>query len=697
MAVEIKDIIEVTETTSLQDFRNKIAELREEISKLKLAGEDYSKEAQQISVLQGHIGEVMNASKKNVDAQKGSMNELLATLRQQKEEWKALGNVEQADIDRKAKLTAEINKTKAAINEMNHSIGNYQDNVGNYSNSIVDAFSKMGISFGGTTSKMMGMFGTMEGGLSGLTKSFKNLWATLLANPIGVVIAAIGGLVAAFSTLSNAIHDNEQLELRMHEAMAAFRPLKDGFKRWLDELAEGFVAFSEKVAQAYNWVRELIAAYTDWLGLTEGRTQEVKEEIENYSMLAKAENDYLKANREVRKSNSRDEARIAQLRDEAMYAKDAAEKETKLREARELQEKVNKRNINLAEADLALKKANAMLTPNSTKVENELADAEVRVNNERARGANALRGLDRQLKGYGNTAGSAKKSIDELADSERELAAALRETERAASDAENAVLDGLQKALDLQQAEIDKRKTAMELEMEDYEQKKALLEEYHLSTEELEQNHEERMAELRAEVEQAEYEELLRQRNAEKAIDEQRTKEYEKLMKARQTATQNMASGTVGIMKQVSRAMGESTKLGKGFAIAAATIDTIASAVTGFRAGMNQWADAGPMAWMAPVQAALNATMALTAGFAEVQKIKSVDTSGNSAGGSTGGAVALAIPNIEGLSSPVDYTRQVTTETEKEEMNQNNRVYILESDIQQSNNRVKVREEETTF
>ena len=96
------------------------------------------------------------------------------------------------------------------------------------------------------------------------------------------------------------------------------------------------------------------------------------------------------------------------------------------------------------------------------------------------------------------------------------------------------------------------------------------------------------------------------------------------------------------------------------------------------------------------LQAAINATAALVAGYAQVQKIASVDTSGN-AQASGGGATALAIPNIEGLSSPIDYTRQVTTETEREQMNQDNRVYILESDIQQSNNRVRVREEETTF
>jgi hypothetical protein len=165
-------------------------------------------------------------------------------------------------------------------------------------------------------------------------------------------------------------------------------------------------------------------------------------------------------------------------------------------------------------------------------------------------------------------------------------------------------------------------------------------------------------------------------------------------MKARETATKNMVSGTTGILKNLAAAWGENTKMAKGFSIAAATIDTIAAAVAGFRAGFNQWKDVLP--WMAPVQAALNATMALTAGFAEVQKIRSVDTSGNSNAGG-GMATAMAIPNIEGLSTPMDYTRQVVTDTEREEMNQDSRVYILESDIQQSNNRVRVREEETTF
>ncbi len=766
MAIDIQEILRMDTSEgvrSLGQIREEIAKLREALLNLTEGSEDYETVAKAVYQRQQEISGVMNASKKYIDAEQGSMNQLLATLRRQKEEWKALGDVERADIERKKQLTVEINKTKAKINEMNESIGNHQHNVGNYTNSIIEAFQKMGTSFGGSTTKIMGMFTTIQGGTAATAAGFKSLWATMLANPIGIVIAALGALVGAVSAVTKAIHDNEESEMRMHQAMSAFRPIKDSFKRWLDEVGQSFVLFTEKVAETYNAIRETIAAFTDWMGLTEGREAKVHEEIQAYNDLAKAENNYIKASREVRKANAKQEARIAELRDEAMYTKDVAEKERMLKEARELQEKVNSRNIKIAEADLALKKANAMLTPNSTQVENELADAEIRVEEARRNGANALRALDRQLKGFGNTVGHTTKKTDEHAKAlEREREAMLKAHEQAKKNAEQ-----------IQKESEEALMSAEEKEIKTYEERRKELEDFNLDTEALDEVHRKKMqefaekdAEARKKVaeETMAYEKDLEERRAkregsgkfsdweieeiinrndqefeaEKALaeakialneelmgvyaenDEKRValerenaklredianadferekkneKAYEKLLDARLNAAKGMGSGISTILKGVSKAFGENTKASKGFAIAAATIDTIGAAVAGFKAGYNQWKDTGYMAFMAPIQAALNATAALAAGYAQVQQIRNVDTSGNNTGG--GSAMALAIPNIEGLSSPVDYTRQVTTQTEQEEMNQNNRVYILESDIQQSNNRVKVREEETTF
>lgn len=764
MAIELNEILRIDDTTTLQDFRNKIRELREEISRLKLEGKDYTKQAEEINVVQGHLSEVMNASKKYTADAEGSFNALNAQLRQLKEQWKATG-----DEARRAALGEEIRKVKGQMNTMNESIGNYQHNVGNYTNSIVDAFKQMGISFGGTSAKFASMAGILTGGLSKLGGAFKSLWGVLKANPIGIVLVALGGLVGAFSKLREAIRNNEESELRWHQAMAAFQPIKDKFTNWLDEAAQGFVNLAEAVADAWVWLRKTYAAYTDYMGYSTGRKERVEAEQAFAKEVGAAEAQLIQLERQTKKMNATDEVTLTQARELASMTNDRAKQVEYLTTAKEAQQRINERNVKLAEEEYKLLEMQSRTTNNSIEVNNQLNDAEVKIIQTRANGNLALIRLNRQITNNNATLSKHKEAVDEDAKALERM----REASLMAAEAE------AQRAQEVYQESLEALKSETEKEEEEYQKRKQLLIEHNLSTEALDAEHhrkevemltaryeaeykaeeakvdfefqmEERRRELEArqgngeggtgidaamrEAELADEEmERFRAYTEEKirlnelqmlafeegseewtAIDQENTqlrmemaeKEFaakqkhdkaeKKLIQARQDAYRAMAMGTAGILKDLSAAMGESTKMGKGFAIASATIDTIASAVAGFRAGYNQWRDAGPMAWMAPVQAAINATAALVAGYAQVQKIASVDTSGN-AQASGGGATALAIPNIEGLSSPIDYTRQVTTETEREQMNQENRVYILESDIQQSNNRVRVREEETTF
>lgn len=767
MAIELNEILRIDDTTTLQDFRNKIRELREEISRLKLEGKDYTEQAEKISVVQGHLSEVMNASKKYTTDAEGSFNALNAKLRQLKEEWKATG-----DEARRAALGEEINKVKGQMNTMNESIGNYQHNVGNYTNSIIDAFKQMGISFGGTSAKFASMAGILTGGLSKLGGAFKSLWGVLKANPIGIVLAAVGALVGAFSKLRQAIRNNEESELRFHQALAAFQPIKDKFTNWLDEAGQGFVNFTEAVADAWVWLRKTYAAYTDYMGYTTGRKERVEAEQAFAKEVGAAEAKLIQLTRETKRLNATDEVTLTQARELASMTNDRAKQVEYLTAAKEAQQRINERNIKLAEEEYDLLKKQTSTTNNSIEVNNKLNDAEVKVIQTRANGNLALVRLNRQITNSSATLSKHKEAVDEDAKALEQM----REASLRAAEAE------AQRAQEIYQESLEALKSETEKEEEEYQRRRQLLMDHNLSTEALDEEHRRKRVELLTAQQEEEFKmqearvdfefQMQERRNAlaqkeegggdteggsgieramreaeladeemerfrtyaeEKirlnelqmlafeegseewtAIDQENTqlrmemaeKEFaakqkhdkaeKKLIQARQDAYRAMAMGTAGILKDLSSAMGESTKMGKGFAIASATIDTIASAVSGFRAGYNQWKDASFMAWMAPVQAAINATAALVAGYAQVQKIASVDTSGN-AQASGGGATALAIPNIEGLSSPIDYTRQVTTETEREQMNQDNRVYILESDIQQSNNRVRVREEETTF
>lgn len=764
MAIELNEILRIDDTTTLQDFRNKIRELREEISRLKLEGKDYTKQAEEINVVQGHLSEVMNASKKYTADAEGSFNALNAQLRQLKEQWKATG-----DEAKRAALGEEINKVKGQMNTMNESIGNYQHNVGNYTNSIVDAFKQMGISFGGTSAKFASMAGILTGGLSKLGGAFKSLWGVLKANPIGIVLAAVGALVGVFSKLRQAIRNNEESELRWHQAMAAFQPIKDKFTNWLDEAAQGFVNLAEAVADAWVWLRKTYAAYTDYMGYTTGRKERVESEQAFAREVGRAEGKLVQLERQTKKLNATDEVTLTQARELASMTSDRAKQVEYLTAAKEAQQRINERNVKLAEEEYNLLKMQTSTTNNSIEVNNKLNDAEVKVIQTRANGNLALIRLNRQITNSNATLSKHKEAVDE----DVKALEKMREASLRAAEAE------AQRAQEVYQESLEALKSETEKEEEEYQKRRQLLIEHNLSTEALDAEHHRKEVEMLTARYEAEYkaeearvdfefqmEERRREMEARQgngeggtgieaamreaeladeemerfrtyteekirlnelqmlafeegseewtAIDQENTqlrmemaeKEFaakqkhdkaeKKLIQARQDAYRAMAMGTAGILKDLSAAMGENTKMGKGFAIASATIDTIASAVSGFRAGYNQWKDAGPMAWMAPVQAAINATAALVAGYAQVQKIASVDTSGN-AQASGGGATALAIPNIEGLSSPIDYTRQVTTETEREQMNQDNRVYILESDIQQSNNRVRVREEETTF
>jgi hypothetical protein len=79
-----------------------------------------------------------------------------------------------------------------------------------------------------------------------------------------------------------------------------------------------------------------------------------------------------------------------------------------------------------------------------------------------------------------------------------------------------------------------------------------------------------------------------------------------------------------------------------------------------------------------------------------IQKIKNTDVTGGSTS-SLGGSASVT-PNIGSYSSelPVNYTRNITTSSEMDELNKEQKVYILESDIQESNKKVSIRESESS-
>ena len=734
MAIELKEILEMP-TNTLNEIREKISQLKEALNEYTVGTKEQQKAAEELIKVQQQQKAAMAGVAVESNGNVKSFNELNAELRRLKEEWKST-----TDETRRNQLTLDVNNVKKQINDMNESIFNYQHNVGNYTNSIVSAFGQMGISVGKPVQMMSSMFGLLTGGLQKAMEAFQKLWVVIAANPVGALIAALGTLIVFWDDIKEALGSVETAQDKVTKAtddyITKLKDLQTEQERTLKLMRAMGYSEAEVASQRVSNLK-------DQLGETTTKLEEQKAELADleswWKRIGRAVMSVLKYIMPVTEYT-------------AEYFGMGGKVDGLKESIKKLEEE--QKNLNNAVADaqvdeyVAITDADKKATDATTAARNKATEAAKRY-------AEQLKKLAEEHQKYiDDLVKQEEDKVDKIIDADlkgmQKAFEIQREAEQAGRSAvqrenddynlrkralEKYHLDtkALEKQHQLNLAEIRNKaaQDALDFEYQMQERRNALaqkeegggdteggsgieraMREAELADEEMERFRTYTEEKIRLnELQMLSFEEgseewtaidqentQLRMEMAEKefAAKQKHDKAEKKLIQARQDAYRAMAMGTAGILKDLSSAMGESTKMGKGFAIAAATIDTIASAVAGFRAGMNQWADAGPLAFMAPIQAAINATAALVAGFAQVQKIQSVDTSGN-AQASGGGATALAIPNIEGLSSPIDYTRQVTTETEREQMNQDNRVYILESDIQQSNNRVRVREEETTF
>lgn len=147
-------------------------------------------------------------------------------------------------------------------------------------------------------------------------------------------------------------------------------------------------------------------------------------------------------------------------------------------------------------------------------------------------------------------------------------------------------------------------------------------------------------------------------------------------------ATLSVASSIAGSMSQI---WGEETKVGKGFAVAQALIDTYAAANAAYKAMAG-------IPFAGPVLGATAAVAAIAAGIANVKQILSVKTDGSisSTGVSVSAPAALNTP-------PVEYTRNLLGDKETDELNQPVKCFVVESDITNAQTKVAVTESNASF
>ena len=187
----------------------------------------------------------------------------------------------------------------------------------------------------------------------------------------------------------------------------------------------------------------------------------------------------------------------------------------------------------------------------------------------------------------------------------------------------------------------------------------------------------------------------LRELEAEKAYADSR----KEIWKASLSIMQQAASGVSSILGTIADAYDNNTKKtkkeaekAKNLRIAGATIDMLQGAVTAYAGAQSLGVPMGP------IIGAINAAAVVATGIANIAKIKSTPIS-TSSSSSTSASVpaAVAAPAVQ---AEVTQVRTLTGASEEDRLNRmasDQRVYILESDIEAKQDQRRVEVAETTF
>lgn len=200
-------------------------------------------------------------------------------------------------------------------------------------------------------------------------------------------------------------------------------------------------------------------------------------------------------------------------------------------------------------------------------------------------------------------------------------------------------------------------------------------------------------ADIAVQIEQDKWAHIKAMRDKDAELEKEHWSNVSKIAQAGLGAISGVLDGLADAMEANGDDSAAAQERIKNMRIAAATIDTIGGAIGAFM----QATATIPPPWGQIVGAAQAAAVVAT-GIAQIAKIRQTDVSGDSAG--SGGVSAPAAVQAPTISPQFNQVRNITGASEEERLNRmagDQRVYVLESDIEAARNARRVRVEESTF
>lgn len=744
---------------TIKGLREEIKSLKTQLESAEIGSEQFTEASKALAEAQNELKTAMTATKATVENADGSYNALVQTMSELKKEWRATADeVKRNELGQQIdNINTQLKELDASVGNYQRNVGNYAESFSEAMKSqqeatevtraklesiqkvasglasgyaaVQGAMALMGVEneklektfvrlqaaialaqgIGGLKDLVEGIGSAkvaFKGAITGV-KSFivglNGMKAAIVGTGIGALVVALGMLVQYLMTMKDEADEtadsinklNQEMDyLKIAVDKVAFSNSERALQNYKQAVidAKGDVNKLKQAQKEYNdelaksEKRQLLAAQALWQDkLTKAETEQKNWKSEDGDEVwNNAEENRKKAEQELQAINQRllkiEEDTQNKIVEKAIQSNEkAVEAANKKKE--EITE-IHNRLLNSIMSDQEVELNNLKITYEKEKellkgrkqdlllLENEYQNEVNKINAKYAEERKAKQEkLEQELKDELTKKISGIDTKQGYKEQETEVKYDAKETDHPVQAIQN---------------EIDKLGELREVRLEAHNERLKQIDEL-LSNEQI-------VGQMRIDLEN-EKSNLIR----ENAIEEQRfIIENSKLQKERineeKKLKQQQVSATISTTKSmlsaVSDLMKDGSKEQKGVASAIATMDAL-QAANGAYAAMASIPVVGPALGIAAAAAAL------ASGYANVKAIWAVDESGSNTP-SLGTASVTPTFNAE-QAMPVEYTRNIMTDSEMETINQPTKVYVLESDITDAQKTVEVRESNATF
>lgn len=755
--------------TSLNDLRNNIRLLKEQLSSLEIGSEDYRATLTQLTTNQNALRQAMNSTGTGVaelNTAISSTGKSYASLQAQmaalRKEWRLVDQSTEAGQARFAQLSQQINALNDELKAMDASTGSFQRNVGNYSSAfnglnvataqIVRELPSAAVSLntfflaisnnipmlvdqiGLLREQNAKLIATGEKGISifsAVAKSFLS-WNTVLTLVITAVTLfgdkmvkfvgdmfkgkeAVDSAAVAAQKYSEAMDEVNKSQAEataeasayysiatdvnrsMEDRLAAASKLKQEYPDYLQDMSEEAIA-AGNAQQAYDSLTASLVRQAQSRAalnkITELQTEILEKQAEMEEKIAKAQEEQAKADRArataaaaptyVGTAGNTSTQNMEQFAD--TFERSARKAQ---READDLQKEID----GIREAIGKLTQSVYPVEMLGTGMRDAAKDADLLLQN--------LYDIETTINDI-DLGDIAVTNIGDIGDSEESEQERIR---RLYEIREQGITDAAEQQKRWARINASDRSEAAEqvyrIEQDANQRRLALLQEYEqqaLEAGDLDGYLEaqQQAADLSVQIAQDEADRL-------KAIEEEKTRDKEREVKNRtRIATSGLnAVGSIfdslaDIYEENSENNQRAAEQAKNLQIAGATINTIAGAIAAFMSAQSSI----PAPW-GIIVGAVQAAAVTAAGIAQIIQIRNTKIDRNSSSSSSPSTVT-ANASVSAPTVPTDVTqvRNITGASEEDRLNrmaQDQKVYILQSDIEAAGNRRKVQVAESSF